>query len=222
MTVQMLRTETVGADLGHTGLTLLLAMTVSFALLALMARLVDPAETPVASHRAPVWAEPASLPASTETQRRPRTLPKAPPQQAAQPAGPQIHRLPPEVGGKGEPLPPFVPEGKPGWPGEKPVPGRVGPGLDPATTAANEGLVPLSQIQPLYPRPQAAQGVEGQVTLQFLVQADGSVSDVRVISATPRGAFDAAARQAISKWRYRAHDGAAIAQTVTLEFHLDD
>ncbi|NQD35419.1 energy transducer TonB [Permianibacter sp. IMCC34836] len=220
MSVQMLRTETVGADLGHTGLTLLLAMTVSFALLALMARLVDPAVTPVVSHSAPIWAEPALLPASTEKQRRPRTLPKAPQQQAAQQSGPRIDRLPPDVDGKGDALPPFVPEGNPGWPGDKPVPGRVGPDLDQAM--ASEGLIPLSQIQPLYPRAQAAQGIEGQVTLQFLVQADGSVSDVRVVNATPRGAFEAAARQAVSKWRYRAHGSAAISQTVTLEFHLDD
>lgn len=122
-------------------------------------------------------------------------------------------------------LPRFDPNAKPGvqlsnWPG-------VDDGNSPTSERgeldgdAPRGLTAISQIQPLYPREQAAKGVQGSVTLRFEVRQDGSVGNVNVLSASPRGAFEAAAIRAVQRWRYRPTEQGPVEQTVTLDFNLE-
>jgi TonB family protein len=58
----------------------------------------------------------------------------------------------------------------------------------------------LHQVAPVYPKAAALQRIEGPVTLQAMVNEDGSVQDVKVVSGEPLLAH--AAQQAIAKWRY--------------------
>ncbi|HEU0152663.1 MAG TPA: energy transducer TonB, partial [Arenimonas sp.] len=69
-----------------------------------------------------------------------------------------------------------------------------------APTAAEPKLI--SAPPPRYPLTAMRRKLEGQVTLEFTVQADGSVSGARVISADPPGVFDEAALVAVSRWRF--------------------
>jgi protein TonB len=62
----------------------------------------------------------------------------------------------------------------------------------------------VSSVQPTYPRDALRDGVSGEVTVTFTVNADGSVSGASVVSSNPRRVFDNAALEAIRKWRFEA------------------
>ncbi len=63
-------------------------------------------------------------------------------------------------------------------------------------------VTPLVRIKPVYPPPAEARGIEGWVRVQFDVTAGGTVRDAIVVASEPRGTFDAAALEAIARWRY--------------------
>jgi TonB family protein len=54
-----------------------------------------------------------------------------------------------------------------------------------------------------YPASAVADGVEGRVRLKVLVTEEGTVADVQVVSSSGDRRLDAAAREFVSKWRYR-------------------
>jgi len=62
---------------------------------------------------------------------------------------------------------------------------------------------PIKSDPPAYPRGALATGIEGSVNLEFSIDPNGNVVDPRVIQATPPGVFDAAALDALSKWKYQ-------------------
>lgn len=81
-------------------------------------------------------------------------------------------------------------------------PGSIGSGQ----FSSLEVDVPVRYIgggEPVYPPALRKSGVAGEVTLQFVVNADGKVepASVRVISSTLYG-FEAAAREAILRARF--------------------
>lgn len=93
--------------------------------------------------------------------------------------------------------------GTPGAPGADDAALRLPPQ---AELVLDESLVDtpptvLDAPPPRYPPQARADGVEGAVVLQLLVGEDGRVEDVRVVSATPPGVFEAEARRAVRRWR---------------------
>lgn len=64
-------------------------------------------------------------------------------------------------------------------------------------------LLPLQRIPPQYPRDAARGGITGWVQLEVLVNADGTVRSAKVIDAKPRGIFEAAAVQAVMRWKFK-------------------
>lgn len=58
-------------------------------------------------------------------------------------------------------------------------------------------------IAPEYPRAQRVAGVEGEVEVELSIGADGRVGAVRVVRASPRGAFDAATLRAVKRWSFQ-------------------
>ncbi len=85
---------------------------------------------------------------------------------------------------------------------------------------------PLVRQEPAYPRNLITRGIEGWVELQFTVSGSGAVTDVMVVDADPRGAFDAAAIKAVQSWKYapRVREGRAVERRgmrVVLRFNLD-
>lgn len=61
----------------------------------------------------------------------------------------------------------------------------------------------LSTPAPKYPAEAQRAGQSGEVQLEFTVGTDGSVSDVRVIKATPARVFDREAIAAVRRWRFQ-------------------
>jgi periplasmic protein TonB len=112
--------------------------------------------------------------------------------------------------------PPATPraDGPPGvWDGPTVIPPTV---IDPPQTTSQgriSGIAqPIVRIEPEYPRRAQESGIEGWVQVQFTVNAAGTVTDVLVVDADPKGVFDAAATKAVQHWKYapKVDDGRAV------------
>ncbi|MFC4729135.1 energy transducer TonB [Coralloluteibacterium thermophilus] len=64
----------------------------------------------------------------------------------------------------------------------------------------------VSAPAPDYPREALRAGITGEVTVEFTVQPDGSVSDARVVSANPTRTFDREAISAVRRWQFESTD----------------
>ena len=61
---------------------------------------------------------------------------------------------------------------------------------------------PRVQIQPQYPFEMRRAGIEGEVVVEFIVDTNGDVRNPFIVRSTQRE-FEAAAIQAVSKWKFR-------------------
>lgn len=77
----------------------------------------------------------------------------------------------------------------------------------------------LQDAQPRYPLPALRARIEGQADVAFTIQPDGSVRDVRVLSSTAGGMFDASALAVAQRWRFEA-TGRSHASSRTVRFRL--
>lgn len=96
-----------------------------------------------------------------------------------------------------------------------PVPVTVQPSpLPPIAVPQTEGTPSIDVAQPIpeqptvrtaihYPAFAEQQQIEGKVTLSITIMPDGSVRDVRVVNAAPRGVFEDSAIQSVARWRYK-------------------
>ncbi len=142
----------------------------------------------------------------------PKKPPPPPPPLAAAPQAPLSLKLAPME------MPRFSPPGVKGGP-------FLGDFAPAATTAPDAELIPLVRIAPRYPRRAALAGKEGWVKLEFTVTETGTVKDVKVVEAHPKGYFERAAKRAILKWKFkpRVVDGKPVARRAVqvIEFKLD-
>ncbi|HEX4854273.1 energy transducer TonB [Arenimonas sp.] len=60
--------------------------------------------------------------------------------------------------------------------------------------------------QPAYPASAARSGITGEITVEISIAADGTVSNVRVVRAQPRGAFDREVLATVRDWRFQPMD----------------
>jgi TonB family protein len=75
----------------------------------------------------------------------------------------------------------------------------------------------VKTFPPVYPAIAAKMRVEGTVKLDAIIESDGSVSDVKIVSG--HQLLAPAAVEAVKKWKYESGDGKAI-QAVSVEFAL--
>ncbi|GIX40147.1 MAG: cell envelope biogenesis protein TonB [Silanimonas sp.] len=87
----------------------------------------------------------------------------------------------------------------------------------PRPTAAS--LRPISTPQPPYPREAARSRASGSVTVQFTVAADGSVTNIQVLRARPRGLFERSVEETVATWRFEA-PGEPVTLTRTFDFRM--
>jgi protein TonB len=62
---------------------------------------------------------------------------------------------------------------------------------------------PIYRPNPAYPAGARAQKIQGRVVVAYTVTPSGSVSNARVVSASPPGVFNAAALAAVRQWRFK-------------------
>ena len=73
----------------------------------------------------------------------------------------------------------------------------------PAAVAAAKSS-PLHVVAPLYPSQAMVAGIEGAVELEYVIKADGSVGQIRIVHAHPASVFDDAAKTALRGWLFPA------------------
>ncbi|MES2605116.1 MAG: energy transducer TonB [Pseudomonadota bacterium] len=87
------------------------------------------------------------------------------------------------------------------------------------------GIISLLRVPPVYPRNAKLAKIEGYVTMEVVVNPDGSVADIEVVDAAPPRLFDVAAVDAMKRWRFQPKlvNGTAVSQRAqqTIEFKLE-
>lgn len=104
--------------------------------------------------------------------------------------------------------------------------GAPADGAGPAQEAPRE--VPLSAlefenfVEPSFPQRNSTRRLAGWVDIGFRVTTDGATADITVLAAEPPERFDAAAIDAISKWRFKPVyvDGVATEQYTTIRMRF--
>jgi protein TonB len=85
--------------------------------------------------------------------------------------------------------------------------GMVGTGMSnttgPSDPNANTDWLPIEQVKPKMPREAALKGIEGFITFTFDINEEGRVENIKVTDAENRSVFEAEARRAVRKFRYR-------------------
>jgi len=61
----------------------------------------------------------------------------------------------------------------------------------------------LRAVQPRYPFEAAQKGIEGRVTLRFVVDSTGQAQEPEVVKSEPEGVFDEAALAVVKKYKFR-------------------
>ena len=112
--------------------------------------------------------------------------------------------------------------------GDDPTGGVVGTGT--SNTDGSQGKTanaePIERVKPEFPQEAALKGIEGWVLLRFDITEQGSVENISVVDASPRGMFEKKAREAIRKWKYapRMSNGSAVrvvGREVQIDFKLE-
>jgi len=73
-------------------------------------------------------------------------------------------------------------------------------------SSAGNALVAISTPQPAYPPEALRNGIVGNAEVEFVVNRDGSVSEVRVVKSNPRGTFDRGVVSTVKKWQFQPLD----------------
>ncbi len=75
-------------------------------------------------------------------------------------------------------------------------------------------VIPLVRSAPIYPKRALRMRQEGSVTLTFMINPDGTVRNVKVMSSKPKRIFDAAAIRSIKRWKFKPKlvNGKAVSQ----------
>lgn len=86
-------------------------------------------------------------------------------------------------------------------------------------------LIPIVQVQPIYPKNAKRIGLEGYVKVALKVDATGAIQEIKIVEASPQGVFEKSVKKALRRWKFRPKtvDGRAVAQTgvLTLTFKLE-
>lgn len=111
---------------------------------------------------------------------------------------------------------------------ERPPPGpapRVAPPAPPAPQGpvVRKNVRPVGDaVRPVFPRQAIKDGVQGgRVVVHLMVRPDGTVGEVRIISANPPRVFDREVTRALSQWRF-APEAVGFIGEVEIDFKLTD
>lgn len=105
----------------------------------------------------------------------------------------------------------------------KPVdPGVIDPPRNPVLTAVSIDPRYMRDFQPDYPPAMQRAQEEGKVTVRVSIGTDGRVTSVEKLFATTDAFWEAARKQALAKWRFRAatRDGVPVESEKVMTVHF--
>lgn len=89
----------------------------------------------------------------------------------------------------------------------------------------DRGPLITSRVQPPYPYRARRRGIEGAVTVRFLVDRQGEVQNLTIVDSRPPGEFDRVVLETVPRWRFRpgVKDGERVETWVetTIRFRLE-
>jgi protein TonB len=114
------------------------------------------------------------------------------------------------------PAPPAKPAPAP------PAAGKPGPASDTGEPVFDRDLVAISKPDPRYPPRALRAGIQGVVTIEFIVTPEGTVRDPKVIRSEPPDVFDDAAREGVLRWKFKPKivDGKPITRRARLDINF--
>lgn len=81
-------------------------------------------------------------------------------------------------------------------------------------------ITPIVRINPRYPEEAAAQGIEGHVDFEIVIDSAGNVANIEVLNAEPEGIFEEEAITALQRWRFAPQDD--VSHRLRIEFSLQN
>nr|WP_320194218.1 TonB family protein [uncultured Desulfobacter sp.] len=67
----------------------------------------------------------------------------------------------------------------------------------------DQPLTVISRIPPVYPFRAKAKAIEGWVSVEFTVNEQGRVEDIKILDAEPKKIFDESVMQCVAAWRFK-------------------
>ena len=67
----------------------------------------------------------------------------------------------------------------------------------------DQPLTVISRVPPVYPFRAKAKGIEGWVSVEFTVNEQGRVQDIKILDAEPEKIFDDSVMQCVAAWRFK-------------------
>ena len=82
---------------------------------------------------------------------------------------------------------------------------------------------PIVRVPPAYPYAARERGFEGAVQVRMLVTTEGTVGDVQILDARPRGTFEDAVRRTVPQWKFAPGriQGKAVTAWVVTTIHFN-
>lgn len=199
--------------------SLTVGVAVAFGLFLAMSIMVAPPEGDLSERTPPVVVDFSSRIAESDTQARSRSLPPPPPEV---PKPPSTQSPQSQVAQAPQPV---APMDLSRLAGNVELSGVFGSGdFLSGVGMADAEVMPLVRPPAVYPERAKMRKIEGKVVARLSIRADGTVSDVEVLSSEPAGIFDRAAVRAMYRYRFspKMEGGVAVAQTATqtVEFRL--
>jgi len=175
-----------------------------------IARLVTIADAPGEPDPAPPPQQSAPKPKPTPPKAKPAPAPKP---VANAPSATPVPAPAPTADAKPAEAPAAAPAPAPSTAQRDKAPEKPG--------GVRRGLVPLVRVEPDYPPRALASNTEGVVVARATIEADGSVSAVKIVSAQPAKLFDQEAIRALMRWKFSPNDGGMVGE-IELRFRLSN
>lgn len=172
--------------------------------------------------RMPSWGEPVRVDAPIEEAMQVKFLrpPPPPPKAPPKPPEPVAKKIPKPDPTPEKPEPIKEPPPPPPQPAPEPTPAPPAPPQQqgPVRVAPGQGPGLIKKVEPRYPPIAQTARLEGSVTVDAIIRADGTVSDVTVLKST-NAMFNQACIDAVRQWRFTPGNQDVIL-TVTVNFTL--